>query len=177
MKETEKRELIEKYKALSDGELLEMLAIDKNQYEDGVYELLLTVARGKNLGITEKEIKNLAEEHSNKINQEIAEKHLTSNQRFYFTLLPGIASYYNAFAPTNWKNRRVEASLCESIGLRRFFILGIICYAFIAFGYLFLNLNMSKNDFISASFWAFIGLCFIAYLSVKIKSLKKKLNT
>lgn len=55
MEEKEKQRLLERYKVMPEEELNEMLSINENEYEKGVYQLLIDTAKSRGLGVETKE--------------------------------------------------------------------------------------------------------------------------
>lgn len=130
MDEKGKNFLIEKYKEMPEEELTEMLLVDESEYEDGVYQLLLDVAKSRGLGIEKKEIIYKAYVLQQKAKEKIASEPLTPKQKKLFTIFPGLAFWYSIFAPKEWKQRQSEANRCQWVGLRNYLVLGLVCGIF-----------------------------------------------
>ena len=164
MNEKEKLELPKKYMEMSDEELSEMLSINESEYEDGVYELLLDVAKSRGFGETKEEIIAKASSLQQFFKENIASQPLTPKQQMIFTLLPGLAFWYSIFAPKEWRQRLKEAYRCQLIGLRNYLILGLICGIFLIF-----SLNDNQN-LILICIWSIFAIVGISiYLHFKHK--------
>ena len=174
---TKKQELLKRYIEMPEEELSEMLTINENEYENGIYQLLLKVAKSRGLGIDKKEIIDKAASLQEKAKEKIASEILTSKQKKIFTLFPGLAVWYSIFAPKEWKQRQREANRCQWIGWRNYLILGLTCGVFLIF---VLNDNQTTSEYrtnlIFTCIWVTFGIISISiYLHLQNKKQNKSL--
>ena len=130
---TKKQELLKRYMEMPEEELSEMFTINKNEYENGIYQLLLEAAKSRGLGIEKKEIIDKVSSLQEKAKEKIASETLTSKQKKIFTLFPGLAVWYSIFTPKEWKQRQREANRCQWIGWRNYLVLCLIAGGLLAF--------------------------------------------
>jgi len=176
MNTKEKQELLERYMQMPEEELSEMLTINENEYENGIYQLLLEAAKSRGLGTEKKEIIDKASSLQQKAKEKIASELLTPKQKIIFTIFPGLAFWYSIFAPKEWKQRQREANRCQWVGLRNYFVLGLVCGIFLLFT---LNENQitpeDKANLIFTCIWVTLGIIGISvYLHFQNKKQNKK---
>ncbi len=70
MKEQEKVKLEKEYSSLSDDEFIEILSTNKEEFPEGVYEIVLAEGRRRNLRQRMEELELTKEQHQQELNKE-----------------------------------------------------------------------------------------------------------
>lgn len=113
----EKNKLVKVYSKMSDNELSEMLSIDRNEYEEEIFEILLTEAKKRNYGKDYCSIFQRANDISLEKNKITAEQPLSKKQKLLFTVFPIIAFWGLFFFSEECVQRRKDCYKCMWVGL------------------------------------------------------------
>ena len=87
---------------------------------------MLDAAESRGFGIRKREIIDKVSSLHQEIKQKTVSQPLTPKQKKMFTIFPGIALWYSAFAPQEWEQRKKEALKCQLIGSRNYLSVGLI---------------------------------------------------
>ena len=127
--------LQERYAAMDTKELVNIITIYKEQYTSEAIRAAEDELR--NRGETNETLAPIMKETQeeklilDKHQKAIEEQPLSDTQKALFTMLPGIAFYYSIFTPGDWKKLKLEANLCQFLGLSWYIGIGTLFFAVI----------------------------------------------
>ena len=110
-------ELRRKYKSMENEALIAIALVDSTDYEPEAVELAKVELANRNISIIEQKKKaGGIKRQRNQEQEEIKNKPLSKRKKIFFTILPAWSIWYLIFVPTEWIQRRKDATKAQWVG-------------------------------------------------------------